>query len=276
MNAGAMKAGTTWLYSILKNHPSLYFTYEKEIHFWSDYTLGTNALDPKKRIDKAKQAIGSSHMTNNINGLRKMVKWYSAYLAPDLSLKWYCDLFHQNRGNKYNCDFSNLTCHMDSKGWDLVHHTAKTVRVIYIMRDPLKRLWSHVKFHHEFVGKNIRFENWSEKDFKEFIEKKFIWENCEYASKISTMKENLTDEQFQIFYFEDLVGDPSSSLKKLEDFLDVEHLDYNGVDLHKPVNQSKKLEMPDTFRKVAFEKLKPEIARLSDIGVAIHDSWTVE
>ena len=33
LSIGAMKAGTTWLYSLLESHPQIQFTPEKEIHF---------------------------------------------------------------------------------------------------------------------------------------------------------------------------------------------------------------------------------------------------
>ena len=42
LSIGAMKAGTTWLYSLLERHPQINFTPEKEIHF-----LAHNYLDKK-------------------------------------------------------------------------------------------------------------------------------------------------------------------------------------------------------------------------------------
>lgn len=269
-----MKAGTTWLYSVLQKHPDLYFTYEKEIHFWSDYTLGSNALSYTNRINKVKQIIGGAHVRDNIKAFKRLVEWYSYYLEKDLSLQWYADLFKMNRGNKYNCDFSNLTCHMDEKGWELVHHVAKEVKVIYILRDPLARLWSHVKFHHQFIGKDIDFNSWNEDAFNQFISKKFIWENCEYADKIKTMRSCLKADSFRIFYFEDLVSKPSVYLRKLEDFLGIDNIDYDGMKLAKPVNQSKRIAMPDTFRNVALSKLEAEFEKLSQAGVEPHESWT--
>jgi len=275
LNAGAMKAGTTWLYSILKKHPELYFTYEKEIHFWSDYTLGSNALSHENRISKASQVIGNANGKENIRGFKRVVDWYGTYLEKDLSLKWYSDLFYQNRGNKYNCDFSNLTCHMDERGWDLVHHVAETVKVIYIIRDPLARLWSHVKFHHQFIGREIDFASWSEEKFLEFIEKPFIWENCQYADKIEMMRKCLKPDSFKLFYFEDMVSNPIVYLRKLEDFLGIGNMDYASMALDQPVNVSKKISMPDAFRNVAMKKLKNEIEKLAAIGVAPHQAWTV-
>ncbi len=274
LNAGAMKAGTTWLYSILKNHPELYFTFEKEIHFWSDYTLGSNALSYQNRMNKAKQVISSLNVGENIRGFKRVVDWYGTYLEKDLSLKWYTDLFKNNRGGKYNCDFSNLTCHMNEKGWDLVRHVAKTVKVIYIIRDPLARLWSHVKFHHQFIGKEIEFASWSEERFSEFIQKPFIWENCQYADKIAMMRKCLPADSFKLFYFEDLVSNPVVYLRKLEDFLDIGNMDYGSMELDKPINVSKKIPMPDAYKVAATRLLQPEIEKLHNLGIQSHLNWS--
>jgi hypothetical protein len=275
LNAGAMKAGTTWLYSILKNHPDLYFTYEKEIHFWSDYTLGSNALSHENRIRKTKQILGTTNPKENINSYKRKVDWYSNYLAKDLSLKWYADLFPMNREKQYNCDFSNLTCHMDAKGWELVHHVAANVKVIYILRDPIARLWSHIKFHHQFIGEETDFSAWSKDQFLEFINKPYMWENCEYAKKIEVMRNSLAESSFKIFFFEDLVGNPETYLRKLEDFLGIDNMDYSAFNLGKVVNQSKKITMPAVFKEAAKEKLSDEIQKLRDIGVQPHQSWTL-
>jgi len=39
LSVGAMKAGTTWLYKQLQYHPEIYFTPEKEIHYFANKHL---------------------------------------------------------------------------------------------------------------------------------------------------------------------------------------------------------------------------------------------
>lgn len=274
LNAGAMKAGTTWLYSILREHPDLYFTYEKEIHFWSDYTLHSNTLSAKNRIQKAKTVIGNNQNEENIRKFEQLVQWYAKFLAKDINLQWYADLFSFNRkAQAYNCDFSNLTCHMNDEGWKLVRHVAKEVKVIYILRDPVSRLWSHIKFHHQFVGQQEDFTTWSAGKFEAFISSHFIWPNCEYARWIDIMKRNLSEDEFKIFYFEDLVSRPVQELRKLEDFLGISNMDYSKLELDKPINASKKIEMPEAFTEVALKMLLPEMEKLDNIQVKRHESW---
>lgn len=37
LGIGAQKAGTTWIYENLRNHPEIFFPYGKEIHFWDSH-----------------------------------------------------------------------------------------------------------------------------------------------------------------------------------------------------------------------------------------------
>ena len=42
LSIGAMKAGTTWLYSLLERHPQINFTPEKKFTFWPTIILTKN------------------------------------------------------------------------------------------------------------------------------------------------------------------------------------------------------------------------------------------
>ena len=57
LNAGQMKAGTTYLYSILKGHPDIYFSPEKEIHYLSQMYGPFRILGDGVRMRKAKQML---------------------------------------------------------------------------------------------------------------------------------------------------------------------------------------------------------------------------
>ena len=53
LNVGQMKSGTTFLYGILRNHPSIYFTPEKELHYLSQCYGRFKLLSEPVRLRKA-------------------------------------------------------------------------------------------------------------------------------------------------------------------------------------------------------------------------------
>lgn len=60
LGIGAQKCGTTWLYSLLNNHPRLYFPPAKELHFWNNqtYPVSAPALDSYKKLFSVSVSAG--------------------------------------------------------------------------------------------------------------------------------------------------------------------------------------------------------------------------
>jgi len=145
-------------------------------------------------------------------------------------------------------------------------------KVLYILRDPIKRLWSHIKFHHQFSGKPLDFHTWSKDDFRKLIQKQFIWENVVYNERILAMKKGVAKENLKIVFFEDLVGNPKKSIRDLMNFLDIEQIELKDEILNKKVNISKSIEMPQNFKDAAIGLLTPVYGHLRELGYT-HSSW---
>ena len=145
--------------------------------------------------------------------------------------------------------------------------------MIYILRDPLKRLWSHIKFHHEYQGKSASFSLWSQEDFSKYIKQHFIWLNLTYAIHAKKVLETLNPDQFRIFYFEDLISNPKKNLRQLEDFLNISNFEYSSALLNKKVNQSKSIAMPPNLVYAAKGLLISQLEELKGVGVEVHPSW---
>lgn len=274
LGAGVMKAGTTWLYNILKDHPEIYFSPEKEIHFWADSYGDSNYLSPINRLNKVKTMLDRASNQKNINQYRQLLRWTHIYLKQEIDEEWYQKLFILNKQeNRYNTDFSNVTCHMSAEGWQKAKEISQQLRVIYVLRDPIERLWSHIKFHHQYAGKEMNFDEWSKKDFKYFIQRPHVWKNCEYAKWIEVMRNNLGDDEFKLLYFEDFRADPKGQFEVVEDFLGIAHHDYPAAKIAKKVNPSKSIPMPENYVSVAKQLLKGEVQKLEKANIPIHPKW---
>lgn len=272
LSVGAMKAGTTWLYSLLEKHPDLYFTPEKEIHFLNHYYVNNTVLRDEYRLNQAKNRL-KPQATNHIGIYRKLARWYAMYLVSPNDYAWYERLFTLNKQKKYNCDFSNLSCHLEEKHWEDVKKRYPDVKLLYILRKPISRLWSHTKFHHQFSGKGTEFTRWSENDFKFFIKKKFIWENATYSTYIERMRNVFNEDQFKLVFFEEMNTEPEKHLFELEEFLNISHIDYPADKIYTKVNSSKAIEMPESFKNISQRLIEPEIEKLDKLGVSIPEGW---
>lgn len=272
LSVGAMKAGTTWLYEQLKDHPDIYFTPEKEIHYFANKVGIENQLSHKGRIEKLKAVLSKYHKGNLkfIGQNSEEIAWYGEFARPDhIDNEWYEGLFRYNPGKKFSADFSNLYCQMEADGWENVRKVANNLKVIYTLRDPLDRLWSHYKFHTKWVGREDEVLSSGFDGFKDLLGKRFFWVNSEYSKNYELIRSSVESDEFMILYFEDFRKDPSKMLTKIHDFLGIESIVPEANSLAKKVNKTKEFVMPDEWKAYALERLSEQY---SD-KVLIHDDW---
>lgn len=275
LSVGAMKAGTTWLYKQLENHPQIYFTPEKEIHYFANKVGIEGQLNRKSRVEKFKHHIDIVKNGNLkfISDRTSILAWYALYANESfINNDWYERLFVLNDGKKYCADFSNLYCLMGPDGWEHVRQVAKNIKVIYTLRDPFKRLWSHYKFHQKWIGNESQTLEASLDEFKDLLNKDFFWRNAEYADNYLRLKENLSDDEFMVLYMEDTVQKPLESLEKIQTFLGLEIEPPDQSKIASKVNATKDFDLPDEWKALMLEKLQPEIEKIKEIGLW-HESW---
>lgn len=275
LGVGAMKAGTTWVYKLIEKHPDIYFSYEKEIHYFAEIDLNLNPLSLGQRYTRfqdATKVIDSAKLDAFM--LRHKLMWYASYLSEPVDDSWYLNLFSHRGQQKYCTDFSNLYCHLDSKGWQHVRTIAKNIKAIYILRNPWERLWSHIRFHCAIVGEFDNLKNWNKHDVHAFATKKHMWINTEYSKSVKSLRHNLSYDEHRIYFFEDIHLDQEKWLKELEGFLEIGSFEYDEQLLNSKINVSAKLQMPHFFPDLFREVFEKEIDELERLGLDIPDSWS--
>ncbi|MBT2787313.1 MULTISPECIES: sulfotransferase [unclassified Halomonas] len=275
LSVGAMKAGTTWLYEQLKDHPDIYFTPEKEIHYFANAVGIEKQLNHRNRLLKLKAIMercgkgNPKFISENIDE----IAWYANYAHPsEISNQWYESLFSQNEYKKICADFSNLYCQMGSDGWENVHKVAENVKVIYTLRDPLSRLWSHYKFHMLWVDREDEALEAGFENFKELLDKSWFWVNAEYAKNFQLLKQNLDDDQLMILYFEDFRERPEEKLLEVQEYLGVSKFMPTKDGLNKKVNKTKSFELPEEWESYMKEKIEPLCVEMKELDLW-HPSW---
>ena len=277
LSVGAMKAGTTWLYEQLKNHPDIHFTPEKEIHYFANRVGIENQLSHRNRILKLKRVM-ERHARGNPSYIAEHLEeiaWYANYALPrEISNPWYESLFQRNPGRKFCADFSNLYCQMESDGWTNVRSICSNLKIIYTLRDPLDRIWSHYKFHMKWLGREDEAVTAGFENFKDILEKPYFWVNVNYAQNYSRLKQNLEEHELMILYFEDFRASPRELLDRVQDFLGVRIIDPLPDELEEKVNKSKSFELPAQWRDYVMKKLEPLFQEMNEAGTW-HPRWTI-
>ncbi|QPM91196.1 sulfotransferase family protein [Pseudooceanicola algae] len=278
LSAGAMKAGTTWLYSVLAQHPQLHFSLEKEIHYFYHVYVNDRQLCDARRLANAQDRYLQRYDPEKTNPdrIRHNLHWVANYLSRPVDDLWYRNLFTRPRGELYNCDFSNLYAHLPSEAWEHILGNCTQLRVIYTMRHPVKRLWSHVKFHLQVTDKLDLLERWSPDDLKAFMRKPFMWENAEYGLILRRMKQALPEGALMPLFYEDMRSDPRATLARIEDFLGLDHHAYPEELISRKVNQSAVIPMPEYFPDLVAGDIERIITEVEAEGITVPESWRAD
>ncbi|MEM9975837.1 MAG: sulfotransferase [Pseudomonadota bacterium] len=149
---GATKAGTSWLYSALSGHPEVHLRGIKELHYFDTIDAGKTA----RRIDEVTSA--RDRLLRKADGagffarrrLKARIADHDAYLAV-LSAGGgadapYLNYLREGAGRRAVVgDVTPAYALLSRERLAQMAAMAPDVRFVYLLRDPVDRLWSHVR-----------------------------------------------------------------------------------------------------------------------------------
>ncbi|WP_128253658.1 sulfotransferase [Falsirhodobacter deserti] len=137
LGVGATKAGTTWLFDQLSRHPQCHLRGIKELHYFNTFVQGT--------WNRRLLALEQSAMRAPERMLADMADWAEILRLRRLSLRSYLGYLTKGRGDRpvvgditpaYGLLPARILSRIQQLG---------DVRVLYLLRDPVDRLWSQVR-----------------------------------------------------------------------------------------------------------------------------------
>ncbi|MDJ1008510.1 MAG: sulfotransferase [Paracoccaceae bacterium] len=274
IGAGAMKAGTTWTYQMLDLHPDIFFSFEKEIHYFYAAFVDRSVLSDQRRMANVRDKyLRIDPGQNHAAGVRNKLHWAANYMDGPVDDLWYRNLFVFRRQERYVADFSNLYALLPAEGWRRIAGKVGTLCVLYTMRHPVKRLWSHVKFHLELTGQAEVLDRWGPAELGRFARQPFIWNNAEYGAALRRMREGLPAEALRPVFFETIHGDRAGFLADIEGFLGLAAHTYPAERLDRRVNASQTRAMPDFFPGLFARDFARIAAEVEAEGLRLPPSW---
>ncbi|MBC7739282.1 MAG: sulfotransferase [Candidatus Saccharibacteria bacterium] len=149
---GATKAGTSWLHSQLQAHPQCHLKTIKELHYFSLTTpqqvaraLKTAESDAEAARQKARVA-GPDKRDYAARRAADLTAWCGVLQAGLGAQDRYLDYLQQGRGERRLIgDVTPGYSLLAPETLTMMSRLAPDVRFVYLMRDPVERLWSHVR-----------------------------------------------------------------------------------------------------------------------------------
>ncbi|GAB0119214.1 hypothetical protein Acid7E03_32860 [Acidisoma sp. 7E03] len=276
MGIGAMKAGTSWLYEMLRCHPALSCAPVKEIHyFWECY--GTfSLLSPEQRRATAASHISGQLPTLATAEIGPYLDWYKAYLADPVDDHWFTSLFPPRRGTAFCVEFSNMSAHLGPAGWAHVRRFTDRLRILYALRSPVRRLWSHARFHAAIIGRLDQLPHFDAAAFKAFLTESGCFQNGRYAEVLSRLAAECDTSEYLVVHAEEMAAEPLQVMRGIEAFLRVAPAAYPAELAAARLNVSPSLTMPPAFAAAAASEIWRELDALGAAGFPVPPDWIAD
>lgn len=148
---GAAKAGTSWLHRQLRAHPEVHLRSIKELHFFD--ALENGRVDRELAKHKQEQAgllarladTGRKPNADQAARLADRADWMDV-LEFDISERAYLDYLRKDAGQAAVVgDLTPAYALLSENRLSRMARMTDDVRFLYLLRDPVERLWSHVR-----------------------------------------------------------------------------------------------------------------------------------
>ena len=164
---GATKAGTSWLYRMLHNHPQCDLPDVKEAHYWDTFNAGealgfanrlaARADELSRKIEKAEFG-GNTKWAGNMKRHRASIEGLAQVVTGNRSdhgayLNW---LGFGRTEAQVIADMTPSYALLSEDELRQMIAVRQDVKVIYLVRDPFARLWSHVRMAANRQGQDVQ------------------------------------------------------------------------------------------------------------------------
>lgn len=268
---GAAKTGTTWLYRNIAANPALHFTPEKELNYHFSRHGWFNRLTTEIRDRKIADYIRrASPATADFD---RTLAWYRRFAEDPVDPAWYRRLFDGMEEGRWAADFSPSTSLIPAAAWAEVAGFAPETRIVYILREPEERLWSHAKFHAKFIGRLDEFRAMSHAAQQRFIDRYSLAVDGDYGDHLAAIYGHFRRDQALVLDYAEIAADPVAVLRRVEAFIGAPETPDPDGRLARRVNVSEPIPKPAGFGDLHRERFRRQTRLLVELGVDFALPW---
>jgi hypothetical protein len=277
---GATKAGTSWLYDHLSAHPQCHFRTIKELHYFSlknaaQFDGALRGMDRKIAEMQARLGVAADARKLVVaQRLADLIEWRAVLAHRAIDLPAYRAYLTANMGQaRLVGDVTPAYGMMSKADLTRLSQVAADTRFVYLIRDPLARLWSHVRMIAARAAPD-RFAQVAEAQMAAILdgdlsgEGKGIVARGDYAAILEKLTRAVPVKSLLVLFQEELMTIPG--IAKLSAHLGLTPAPA-ALDLR--VHEGKSLELPEPLRARALLWLRPQYEYVATMFPALPQAW---
>lgn len=267
---GAQKAGTTWVYDNLRHHPDVWLPPPpfKELHYF-DNRVPNRQLLGEGRYDQGGLIRRYGPLLRHPSWEAFRWLWRFNHHWND-SAHWYQSLFTVD--GRLCGDITPEYSTLDERGVEFAREVVGPhCKILLIMRDPVSRSWSALKMRYRWLGRDIRKA--THRELLEEMKMPYSVLRTDYSRMIKTWKQFFSDENFKVFFFDDLKAEPERFLSDICTYLGIQTSWQAPMLADKSNVDGENISMPEELRRDVTAFFLPELRQLEPMVGSHAEKW---
>ena len=258
---GAHRGGSTWLFRSVSAHPGVYSSGRKGAHYFDTVHL------PDQRW---------WHWKYVMSDLASVKRWNHLGTSLPLALprkddQWFASLFQGARPDQLCFDSTPNYSRLPAQGIEHLYGLNPEARVIFVMRNPVDRAFSHAKR----TAGNRGVDKPSPAYLLERVKDPENQALSSYVEILENWGSVVPQDQLLVASFDDLLREPVQLLTSILAFCGLPPDKKTLKNVGKTINSSFEMEIPAEVYAYLQERYAPDIAELKKRYPAQTKYWTV-
>ena len=239
LGIGAQKAGTTWLFENLAGHSAVWTPAVKELQYFNHlYIPEHRRWTDRHRENHVRARLGAMARSSAWSAVDlKTVAATVAIATEALSDDWYARAFSPAPASSLCGEITPEYALLPEEGVAHVARLMPDVKLIFLMRDPIERAWSHIRM----IAKNSP-GTWSYEEIASFRD---VIARCDYVKTLETWERYFDENQIFIGIYDDIGKEPQKFFEKICNFLEIDFDFTKFPNLNRVVHPGESVKMPD-------------------------------
>jgi hypothetical protein len=258
---GTQKAGTSWLFEQIRQHPDVWMPPIKELHYFDHLYCEENRKWTKWHIEESVKRIIRNHASRPQIDLGYIMYIVSLANGRMFDEAWYEKAF--NRPNAQNKTLGDITpeyCTVGISGIKYINTYLSHPKIIWLIRDPLQRGLSQLKMR---VSRNPRTEIPDENTWLNYAAHESIKNRGWLSKYIPEWESEFAKSDICYLPYKQIALNPLWVLREVEKFLGLKSFDgYKSPE--KVVHASPTYEIPPSVYDFLREDMEKERVFLRD------------
>lgn len=272
IGVGAMRTASSWIYTYLGSLPDVAVSPLKELHFFNlkfpSYLMSDMDSFAVKRLgyymDQKDDPV--PYLRAN-DAFRASVDRVQMIYDDNAYFGHFARLCRPE--TRTFCDLTPGYAVIGPRGFEYIKEFCAVqecrVKLLFVMRDPVERMWSQLRHFHDLNPKNVQLDKW-----QAAIESDAFYIRADYTGTVSDLDTTFDKDDLLYLFYEELFEE--KSLRKLCEFAGVA---YRRPDFDDHINAARtQTDIPDEVRAGLLYRLEMQYDFCRDrFGDLIPDSW---